>query len=80
MVQATMPTDTSPWSASIASTIVTPPPLLNHVSLMLDIDIFCTEQIPGNEAERMAHVDGARPIKNRVFERCVTDESRKLFA
>lgn len=80
MVQATMPTDTSPWSASIASTIVTPPPLLNHVSLMLDIDIFCTEQIPGNEAELWRMIDGARPIKNCVFERCVTDESRKLFA
>jgi uncharacterized protein (TIGR04255 family) len=80
MVQATLPTDIPQWSASIASTIVTPPPLLNHVSLMLDIDIFRTEQIPGNESELWRMIDDARPIKNRVFERCITDESRKLFA
>lgn len=80
MVQATLPTDTPPWSVSISSTIVTPPPLLNHVSLMLDIDVFRTEQIPGNQAELWAMIDAARPIKNRVFERCITDESRKLFA
>jgi uncharacterized protein (TIGR04255 family) len=80
MVQATLPTDTPLWSASIGSTIVTPPPLLNHVSLMLDIDVFRTEQIPGNEVELWRIIDEARPIKNRVFEQCVTDESRKLFA
>ncbi len=80
MVQATLPTDTPSWSASIASTIVTPSPLLNHVSLLLDIDIFRTEQIPGSEAELWRMIDDARPIKNRVFERCITDESRKLFA
>lgn len=80
MVQATLATDTPLWSASIASTIVTPPPLLNHVSLMLDIDVFRTEQIPGNEAELWRTIDDARLIKNRVFERCITDESRKLFA
>ena len=80
MVQATLPTDTPPWNTSIVSTIVTPPPLLNHVSLMLDIDVFRTEQIPGNEAELWRMIDDARPIKNRVFEKCITDESRKLFA
>jgi uncharacterized protein (TIGR04255 family) len=47
---------------------------------MLDIDIFRTEQIPGNESELWRMIDDARPIKNRVFERCITDESRKLFA
>jgi len=80
MVQATLPTDTPSWSTSISSTIVTPPPLLNHVSLMLDIDVFRTDQIPGNQADLWRMIDDARPIKNRVFERCITDESRKLFA
>jgi uncharacterized protein (TIGR04255 family) len=55
------------------------PPLLNHVSLLLDIDVFCTEQIPSNEAELWRMIDHAGPIKNRVFEQCITNESRKLF-
>lgn len=80
MVQATLPTDTQPWFTTVASTIVMPPPLLNHVSLMLDIDVFRTEQIPGNQAELWQMISDARSIKNRVFERCITDESRKLFA
>ena len=43
MLQATLPTDNDLWSASITSTIVSPPPLINHVSLLLDIDIFRTQ-------------------------------------
>lgn len=80
MVQATMPTDNPFWNTSITSSIVSPPPLINHLSLLLDIDVFRTEQIPGKENDLWAVVEEARGIKNRVFEHCITDQSRELFA
>ena len=80
MLQATLPTANDLWSASITSTIVSPPPLINHVSLLLDIDIFRTQAIPGNEAELWRAVEEARALKNSVFESCISDKSRELFA
>lgn len=80
MIQATFPSDRPHWNVSISSSIVAPPPLINHISLLLDIDVFRSEQIPGREADLWAVVDEARTIKNNIFERCITDESRKLFA
>jgi uncharacterized protein (TIGR04255 family) len=80
MQQVTLPTDTPPWSATITSAVVTPPPLLNHISLLLDIDLFRAAEIPANEDELWAIADAARPLKNRIFESCITAEARKLFA
>ena len=80
MQQVTLPTDTPPWSATITSAVVAPPPLLNHISLLLDIDLFRTAEIPANEDELWKLVDGVRGLKNRIFESCITDEARKLFA
>lgn len=80
MIQATTPTESPFWTASITSSIVSPPPIIDHLSLLLDIDIFRTKEIPGKDAELWKIIDEARGIKNRVFENCITDESRKLFA
>ena len=80
IVQATRPTDVEHWSVSITSTIMSPPPLINHVSMVLDIDVFRTEQIPGREADLWTNIDTVRPLKNAIFEACITDEARKLFA
>jgi uncharacterized protein (TIGR04255 family) len=79
MVQATKPTDHLHWNVSVSSTMMSPPPLIDHFSLVLDIDVFRTEQIPGREPDLWATVDEARPIKNCIFESCITDEARKLF-
>lgn len=80
MQQVTVPTDNPPWSATITSAVVTPPPLLNHVSLLLDIDLFRTTDIPADDGALWKIVDDARPLKNRIFESCITNETRKLFA
>ena len=80
LVQITRPTDVEHWSVSITSTIVSPAPLINHVSLLLDIDVFRTEQIPGRDTDLWASIDAVRELKNAIFEACITDEARKLFA
>ncbi len=80
LVQATRPTDLEYWSATIGSTIASPPPLIDHVSIVLDIDVFRTEQIPGRDADLWDCIDAVRPLKNAIFESCITDEARKLFA
>jgi uncharacterized protein (TIGR04255 family) len=80
LVQVTTPTDVDHWEASITSTIASPPPLINHVSLVLDIDVFRTEQIPGRDPDLWNCIETVRPLKNAIFESCITDEARKLFA
>jgi uncharacterized protein (TIGR04255 family) len=80
LVQATKPTDLEHWSVAIASTIVSPQPLIDFLSLSLDIDVFRTELIPGREADLWDCVEAARELKDDVFESCITDEARKLFA
>jgi uncharacterized protein (TIGR04255 family) len=80
LLQITKPTELEHWSTSITATIASPPPLVNHLSLILDIDVFRTEQIPGRDADLWDCIDAARPLKNAIFQSCITDEARKLFA
>jgi uncharacterized protein (TIGR04255 family) len=79
LMQITRPTALEHWTASITSTIVSPAPLINHVSMLLDIDVFRTEHIPGGDTDLWDCIDEARSLKNAIFEACITDESRKLF-
>ena len=79
VAQVTVPTDLDKWSVSLTSTIVNPPPLINTVSILLDIDIFRSEEIPTKEDLLWNCIDLVRPLKNQIFEACITDSSRKLF-
>jgi uncharacterized protein (TIGR04255 family) len=49
------------------------------VSVVLDIDIFRTIEIPQSEAELWNLFEDLREQKNKVFEACITDEARRLF-
>jgi uncharacterized protein (TIGR04255 family) len=80
LVQITKPTDAPHWLASVTSTLVSPPPLLNHISILFDIDVFRTEEIPRRDDELSAVVDETRRIKNDIFERCITDRTRELIS
>jgi uncharacterized protein (TIGR04255 family) len=80
MLQATKPTDVEHWSVTITSYVASPPPLIDHASLVLDIDVFRTEQITSRDADLWDCIDAVRPLKNAIFEACVTDNARKLFA
>jgi uncharacterized protein (TIGR04255 family) len=79
LVQATRPTGLENWSVSITSTMMPSPPLIDHISFVLDIDVFRTEQIPCDDAALWNCIDAVRPLKNAIFEACITDETRKLF-
>ena len=50
------------------------------VSVVLDIDIFRTEDLPGDEAQLWELLEQLRQAKNTVFEACITDQARRLFA
>ncbi len=78
-IQATFQTVIARWSATINSTMLIPPPLLQHQSILLDIDVFRTENIPMNEKALLPIIEEAHGLKNDLFERCITDKARKLF-
>ena len=44
-LQVTFPSENPLWTATINSTPLIPSPLLDHVSFLLDIDVFRTEEI-----------------------------------
>lgn len=55
-------------------------PLLNHASIMLDIDIAKSEQVPLKEEDIFMYLDKVRLEKNKLFESCITDKMRSLFS
>jgi uncharacterized protein (TIGR04255 family) len=79
VMQVTIPTREPVWSATITSTLA-PSPLLNHVSLLLDIDLFRTHDIATKESEFWPLVEQARSVKNEIFESCITGETRRLIS
>ncbi|RIZ70303.1 MAG: TIGR04255 family protein [Methylococcales bacterium] len=66
------------WSATITSATLQPI-LVNHISLLLDIDVFRTEHIPIKDEDLWTMITEARSIKNTVFQSCITQKTRDLF-
>lgn len=56
-----------------------PPALINHASLLLDIDIIGQHDVPQKPDEFWELVGRMRQAKNEIFEACVTDNARQLF-
>jgi uncharacterized protein (TIGR04255 family) len=56
-----------------------PSPLVDHISVVLDIDIRRQEDAPQRDDEIWALIDRIRVHKNRIFEESVTDRARELF-
>lgn len=79
VVQATVPTEQENWSVSLTSTVLNPPPLINTISILMDIDLFRTEQIPGRDEDLWECIESVRALKNSIFESCITDATRRLF-
>jgi uncharacterized protein (TIGR04255 family) len=55
------------------------PSQVDHISLILDIDLFRTEDIPEEEESIWELFEALRRRKNEVFEACITDRARELF-
>jgi uncharacterized protein (TIGR04255 family) len=61
------------------ATALVPPALIDHLSLVLDIDAFCVAVNPRGDEEMWAAVSALHDRKNIVFEGCITDKTRNLF-
>lgn len=77
-MQLTLPLPEISGNAIINETIIesASPTVL---SMVLDIDIFRTQDLPAAEDDLWALLEQFRHVKNNVFEACITDEARKLF-
>ena len=58
---------------------LTPPPKGDLVSVILDLDLSNSVDIPQGEQELWQYFEQLRLKKNEVFEGCITDETRRLF-
>lgn len=56
-----------------------PSPLVDHISVVLDIDISRQSDVPQRDNEIWGLIDKIRVHKNRTFEESITDRSRELF-
>lgn len=79
-MQVDMPTDKPMWRVRLTSAMVNPPPLLEHLSILLDIDVYRDQDIPSKDELLWSTVEEARAVKNQIFEQCITDKSRRLFS
>lgn len=76
--QVTLPTPNEYWDTIITSTNM-PSPRINCISLLLDIDVFRTKEIPIKEDGLLATLSEVRGIKNDLFEQCITSKTIKVF-
>lgn len=56
-----------------------PSPLVAHLSLLLDIEVFQDKDLPVTGKALWARLDELRDLKNTVFEACITDATRRTF-
>lgn len=80
LLRVTVPTYDPQWIANITTTTLGATQVPKHHSLILDIDIFRTAEIPIRDDLLWPIIDAARLIKNDLFERCITAATRNLFS
>jgi uncharacterized protein (TIGR04255 family) len=77
-VQAQFPPDDEGCRLTLNSGSV-PSPLVDHSSVLLDIDIAKEVSPPQNDEEIFVLLDNIRTKKNVAFESCITEQARELF-
>jgi uncharacterized protein (TIGR04255 family) len=80
MLQVAIPTRNPKWTATITSTPLGPTQVPNHFSIILDIDVARIIDIPTRDETLWPIIEEARAEKDDLFERCITDDSRRLFS
>jgi len=58
---------------------IVPPPDPSVVSVILDIDLFRMEKLPQSDPELWGLFEQFHVYKNKVFEDCITDQTRGLI-
>ena len=66
-------------SVALLNEAIIEPTVPNTVSVVLDIDVFRTDDLPYGEDGVWAFFETLRDRKNEVFEACITDRARELF-
>lgn len=56
-----------------------PPPSPNLVSVVLDFDLFCKDNVPSEDKDIWKKFEILRKRKNEVFEACITNKTRRLI-
>ena len=77
-MQVQIPQDDLKAKLSITQTLV-PPSAPETASVLLDIDIFRTEDLPTTEEDIWSMLGKFRKRKNQAFEACITKKTRRLF-
>ena len=67
-----------PWMAQLTSARVDSP-LMNHISLLLDIDVYRDSQIATSATNIYNLIEEARGLKNMLFKACITPDTEALF-
>jgi uncharacterized protein (TIGR04255 family) len=56
-----------------------PPAAPGVASVVLDVDLFRSEDIPADDAEIWAFIENLRARKNAIFQACITDRTREVI-
>lgn len=56
-----------------------PSPLIDHLSITIDIDVATTGQVPLDDGKLWDLINSLRKYKNDLFESCITADTRNLF-
>ncbi|MCO6459645.1 MAG: TIGR04255 family protein [Pirellulaceae bacterium] len=57
-----------------------PPARENVVSVVLDIDLFRSQEVPQTEDDIWTCLEALHKGRNAIFEACITDPTRRLFS
>lgn len=63
----------------VINSSLAPSPLVDYISVVLDIDVSRAGDPPQKDDEIWALIDRIRLHKNHIFEESVTDKARELF-
>ncbi len=80
VAQAVLKTHIEHWTARITTTPVRTQEVPNAASIILDIDVWREVNIPLRPDDMWKTIDEARGIKNDLFERSLTAQTKELFA
>ena len=56
-----------------------PPPSPSLVSVVLDLDLFCKDNVPSEDQNIWKRFEILRIRKNEIFEACITNKTRRLI-
>lgn len=77
-MQILLPLEDLKAAVNIVETIVEPPQP-GTVSVVLDLDLFRTVELPGTEEEMWNLFELLRVKKNAVFDNCITEKTKELI-